>query len=133
MTKIAVTGFRGVPATWGGIEHHCENLYSRLAEKGYDITIYARSYYIPRGMSRYKGLKIKRLPTLNFKYTDALLHTLMSIVHILFAKPDIVHIHGIGPCFFSWIPRVFRPRMKVFLPVTDSTGSGKNGHGGPPG
>jgi glycosyltransferase involved in cell wall biosynthesis len=115
MTKVAVTGFRGVPATWGGIEHHCENLYSRLAEKGYDITIYARSYYVPMRMSRYKGMKIKRLPTLNFKYTDALLHTLMSIVHILFTNPDIVHIHGIGPCLFSWMPRVFRPRMKVFF------------------
>ena len=89
MTKIAVTGFRGVPASWGGIEHHCENLYSRLAEKGYDITIYARSYYVPKGMTRYKGLKIKRLPTLNFKYTDALLHTLISIVHILFTNPDM--------------------------------------------
>jgi glycosyltransferase involved in cell wall biosynthesis len=60
-------------------------------------------------------MKIKQLPTLNFKYTDALLHTLISIVHILFTNPDIVHIHGIGPCFFSWIPRVFRPRMKVFF------------------
>jgi glycosyltransferase involved in cell wall biosynthesis len=115
MTKIAVTGFRGVPATWGGIEHHCENLYSRLAEQGYDITVYARSYYISKGISSYKGLNIKRLPTLNFKYTDALLHTLISIVHILFTNPDIVHIHGIGPCFFSWIPRVFRPQMKVFF------------------
>ncbi len=115
MIKIAVTGFRGVPATWGGVEHHCENLYSRLAERGYDITIYARSYYVPRGITAYKGLKIKRLPTLNLKYTDALLHTLFSIIHILLKNPDIVHIHGIGPCFFSWIPRVFRPRMKVFF------------------
>jgi glycosyltransferase involved in cell wall biosynthesis len=115
MTKIAVTGIRGVPATWGGIEHHCENLYSRLAEMGYDITIYSRSYYVPKGMSVYKGMKIKRLPTLNRKYTDALCHTLMSILHILFDKPDIIHIHGIGPCFFSWIPRIFRPRMKVFF------------------
>ena len=37
------------------------------------------------------------------------------MIHILFTNPDIVHIHGIGPCFFSWIPRVFRPRMKVFF------------------
>jgi glycosyltransferase involved in cell wall biosynthesis len=115
MIKIAVTGVRGVPATWGGIEHHCENLYSRLAERGYDITIYARNYYVPKDITAYKGLKIKRLPTLNLKYTDALLHTLFSIIHILFTNPDIVHIHGIGPCFFSWIPRVCRPRMKVFF------------------
>ena len=115
MIKIAVTGFRGVPATWGGIEHHCESVYSRLSERGYDITVYARSYYVPKEISEYKGLKIKRLPTLNFKYSDALLHTLFSLIHILFKNPDIVHIHGIGPCFFSWLPRIFRPRMKVFF------------------
>jgi len=113
--KIAVTGCRGVPATWGGVEQHCENLYSRLAQKGYEITVYARSYYVPKGITAYKGLRIKRLPTLNLKYTDALLHTLFSVIHILFKNPDIVHIHGIGPCFFSWIPRLFRPRMKVFF------------------
>lgn len=115
MTKIAVTGFRGVPATWGGIEHHCENLYSRLAELGYEITIYARSYYVPKEVTEYKGLKITRLPTLNFKYTDALFHTIFSLIHILVKNPDIVHIHGIGPCFFGWLPRIFRPRMKVFF------------------
>jgi glycosyltransferase involved in cell wall biosynthesis len=113
--KIAVTGVRGIPATWGGVEHHCENLYSRLAERGYEITIYVRSYYTPSGLNNYKGMRIKRLPTLNLKYTDALLHTLFSVIHILFANPDIVHIHGIGPCFFSWIPRLFRPAMKVFF------------------
>lgn len=115
MIRIAVTGLRGVPATWGGIEHHCENVYSRLIELGYDITVYARSYYISKEISEYKGLKIKRLPTLYFKYSDALLHTLFSLIHILFKNPDIVHIHGIGPCFFSWLPRLFRPRMKVFF------------------
>lgn len=115
MARIAVIGLRGVPATWGGIEHHCENLYSRLAEKGYDVTIYARSYYVPKSITAYKGMKIKRLPTLNLKYTDALLHTLFSIIHVLFTNPDIVHIHGIGPCFFSWIPRIFRPKMVVFF------------------
>lgn len=113
--KIAVTGVRGVPATWGGVEHHCENLYSRLSEMGYDVTIYARSYYVPAGITHYKGLKIKRLPTLNYKYSDALLHTFFSIMRIIFTKQEVVHIHGIGPCFFSWIPRIFRPRMKVFF------------------
>ena len=115
MTKISVTGFRGVPATWGGIEHHCENLYSRLAKTGYDVTLYARSYYTPKEITSYKDMNIVRLPTLNLKYTDALLHTLISVFHILFKNPDIIHIHGIGPCFFSWIPRLFRPKMKVFF------------------
>ena len=113
--SIAVTGCRGVPATWGGVEHHCENLYSRLAAMGYDITVYARNYYVPKDTTGYKGLRIKRLPTLNFKYTDALLHTFLCVLHILFGKAQIVHIHGIGPAFFSWIPRLLRPRMKIFF------------------
>lgn len=113
--KISVTGVRGVPATWGGVEHHCENLYSRLAEKGFAVTVYARSYYAPKGITTYKGLTVKPLPTLNSKYTDALLHTFFAVVHILIKNPDIIHFHGIGPCFFSWLPRLFRPRMKVFF------------------
>jgi glycosyltransferase involved in cell wall biosynthesis len=115
MTKIAVTGLRGVPATWGGIEHHCENLYAGMVARGYDITVYARNYYVPKEITTYKGMKIKRFPTLNYKYTDALLHTFISVVHILFKNPDIIHFHGIGPCFFSWMPRLFRPKMKVFF------------------
>ncbi len=115
MIKIAVTGLRGIPAKWGGIENHCENLYSRLAKIGYDITIYSRSYYTPKGLCGHKGLKIKSLPTLNLKYTDALFHTFFSVLHILLTKPDIVHIHGIGPSFFSWLPRIFRPNMRVFF------------------
>ncbi len=113
--RISATGCRGVPATWGGIEHHCENIYSRLAEKGYDITVYARHYYTPKGVSAYKGIKVKRLPTLNLKYTDALFHTFLAVVHILIKNPDIIHFHGIGPSFFSFLPRLFRRRMKVFF------------------
>lgn len=92
--KIAVTGLRGVPATWGGVEHHCENLYSRLAERGYDITIYARNYYVPNDITKYKGLKIKRLPTLNLKYTDALLHTFFAVIHNSLYKS--------GYCSYPW-------------------------------
>jgi len=53
MARIAVTGLRGVPAAWGGVEHHCEELYSRLAANGHDITIYARSFYVKSDIKFY--------------------------------------------------------------------------------
>ena len=37
--KVFVTGTRGIPGVMGGVETHCENLYPRLAAKGYDITV----------------------------------------------------------------------------------------------
>ena len=38
-------GQRGVPATFGGIEHHVEELGSRLAERGHEVIVYARTNY----------------------------------------------------------------------------------------
>jgi glycosyltransferase involved in cell wall biosynthesis len=115
MAKIAVTGFRGVPATWGGVEHHCEELYSRLAANGHDITIYARSFYVKSDIKFYKGMKIIRLPTIGVIGLEAFVHTFLSMLHILKTRPDIVHIHAQGPCLLSWAPRLFRPDMRVFF------------------
>jgi len=114
--KIAVTGFRGIPASWGGVEHHCEQIYSRLAAKGHEIVIYARSGYVTKDVRTYKGMRIVRLPTINTKHAEAFVHTFLALLHIIVkTNPDIVHIHAQGPAMFSWIPRLFRPRMTVFF------------------
>jgi glycosyltransferase involved in cell wall biosynthesis len=113
--RISVTGLRGIPASWGGVEHHCEQIYSRLAAKGHEITVYSRCHYIPYGIQSYKGITIKTIPTINTKYTEAFAHTFLSILHILKMNPDIIHIHALGPCLFSWMPRLFRPKMRVFF------------------
>lgn len=115
MARIAVTGLRGVPATWGGVEHHCEELYSRLAARGHEVDIYARPHYVRQEIHFYKGMRIVRMPTIDRPGLEAFLHTFLSILHILKINTDIVHIHGQGPCLLSWLPRVFRPRMRVFF------------------
>ena len=44
--KIGVIGTRGIPDIQGGIETHCQELYTRLAEiKGNQVTIYRRTPY----------------------------------------------------------------------------------------
>lgn len=113
--RVAVTGLRGIPATWGGIEHHCEQLYTRLAERGYAITVYGRSGYVPKHLTSYRGIRIRCLPTITTKYTETALHTLCATAAIIADNPDIVHFHAQGPCLFSWLPRLLRPRMKVFF------------------
>ena len=39
MMKIYVLGTRGFPDIQGGVEKHCESLYTRIAQKGFDITV----------------------------------------------------------------------------------------------
>ena len=43
--RIAMIGLRGLPATFGGIEKHVEELGWRLADRGHDVTVYCRPSY----------------------------------------------------------------------------------------
>jgi glycosyltransferase involved in cell wall biosynthesis len=117
MATIAVTGLRGVPATWGGVERQCEETYSRLSKR-HRIVIYARQYYVPEGLESYRGLTIRVLPTVASKYLETFVHTGLAILDALRQRPDILHIYAQGPCLFSWLPRIFRPRMRVFFTCT---------------
>lgn len=113
--KIAVIGTRGVPATFGGVEKHCEEIYSILAELGHKITIYSRKGYIQDGIEEYKGLTIKTLPTFNSKYLEAPVHTILSLLFIVFSDADIIHFHAQGPCLFAFIAKVFAPKKKLIF------------------
>ena len=53
--KIAMLGTKGIPATWGGIERHVEEISTRLAAKGHDVTVYCRPYYTETKDKLYKG------------------------------------------------------------------------------
>ena len=113
--RVAVIGLRGIPATWGGIEHHCEQLYTRLAAKGYQVTVYGRRGYVPSHVRWWHGVRVRRIPTIPNKYTDTFLYTACAVITAMAENPDIVHFHAQGPALFSWVPRLLRPRMKVFF------------------
>lgn len=118
--KIAAIGAKGLPGVSGGIERHTEELYSRLSRRGHDVTVYCRPYFTPPDIGdTYKGIKIKRLPSLNTKHLDAVSHTLISAFHAVFTDYDIVHIHGIGPAALSFIPKIGRAKVCVTVHALD--------------
>ncbi|OGI23061.1 MAG: hypothetical protein A2255_02915, partial [Candidatus Melainabacteria bacterium RIFOXYA2_FULL_32_9] len=113
--KIAVVGSRGVPATFGGIEKHCEEIYSRLVQMGHFVTIYARKGYIDNRINEYKGIKIKPLWTFKSKHLEATFHTFWALLHAVFSDADIIHFHAQGPCLFAWIPKLLSPNKKLIF------------------
>ena len=114
-------GQKGIPAIYGGIERHVEELATRLTSCGFDVYAYNRPWYIKNSKLTtqnaklsYKGIKLIVLPSIKTKHLDAISHTFVSTMHAVFVgKFDVIHYHGVGPALLSWIPRLFSPKTKV--------------------
>jgi glycosyltransferase involved in cell wall biosynthesis len=105
--RIAFIGQKGIPVTFGGVEYHVDRLSRELAGLGHDVTVYVRNWYTPKNMTSYQGVRLRHVPTIKGKHLDASIHSFLCSIDCLFGKYDIVHYHGIGPSFFSVIPRLF--------------------------
>lgn len=110
-TRIVVTGTRGIPNIMGGVETHCEELFPRIAAKGFDVTVIRRDSYAHDGLHEYKGVKLVDLPTPKKKAFEAIIHTFKAILKAKRLKADIVHIHAIGPALLTPLARLLG--MKV--------------------
>lgn len=113
--KIAMVGQKGIPAAYGGVERHVEELSQQLGLLGYQVLVYGRRWFVGFGpIPNYRGVRAVLLPTLHTKHLDTIVHTFLATVHALFIeRVDVIHFHGVGPSLLSWIPRVFSPRTKV--------------------
>ena len=112
--KVAVLGLRGIPNVMGGIESHCQNLYPRLVRQGIDVTVIGRSPYLDKTQHTYEGITIKPLWTFNSKFLETFLHTFVGVIYTaLIIKPDIIHIHAIGPALFAPFARFLGLKVVV--------------------
>lgn len=112
---IRMIGQKGLPVSpdSGGIERHVDELATRLAAMGHDVTCYVRPRYVDARITAYKGVKLQRAPSIPTKSLDALTHAFCASLSALFRKTDIIHYHGVGPATLAWIPRLFKPSVKV--------------------
>lgn len=112
--KICAIGLRGIPDVMGGIESHCQQLYPRLVENGVDVTVIARSPYIEKKHSVYKGVKVVSVWAMRHKLLETFLHTFIAIFYArIIVRPDIVHIHAVGPALFTPLARLLGMKVVV--------------------
>ena len=117
--KIVVTGTRGIPDIMGGVETHCQELFPRLVEMGYDVTIIRRSAYIKKGVDKragvvndvWKGVKLVNLKSPRKKSFEAIIHTMKAVIMARWMGAKVVHIHAIGPAMVTPLARLLG--MKV--------------------
>ena len=109
--RIAILGTRGVPAAYGGFETFAEELGSRLAALGHEVTVYGRSHVVPRGLGRYRGMQLRVLPAIRHKYLETIAHTALSVIDVLPRHYDIVLICNNANAPFALVPRLTGARV----------------------
>ncbi|MGZ3812150.1 MAG: glycosyltransferase family 4 protein [Mucilaginibacter sp.] len=106
--KIIVLGTRGIPDIPGGVETHCEELYPRMVKDGLnEITIVCRScYVVNKELKQYKNISLKTIYAPRHKYFESIIHSFLSILYAFTKRPDIVHIHAVGPNIMTPLARL---------------------------
>jgi glycosyltransferase involved in cell wall biosynthesis len=116
--RVAFIGGRGVISKYSGIEAYYEEVGGRLAGMGHEVTIYCRSYFTP-AQNEHHGMRLIRLPTIRSKHLETLVHTILSTVHVLASRCDVVHYHALGPALFSFLPRLLGKKTVVTVQGLD--------------
>ncbi len=124
--RIAFIGQRCIPARYGGVETHVEQVATRLAAKGHDVWVYCRNHFkqtaldaMPEhvvsnssGEIRYKGVRLLFKPSIPTKHLDSASNTFFCALDAALKHDfDIIHFHGIGPSAFAPLPNLNSRRV----------------------
>jgi hypothetical protein len=84
--KVAIVGFNGLPARYGGWETLVNHLTRRLS-KSFDFTVYCPAKKYPEKLIKYNGVKLK--------YINLDAYGVQSIMYDFFVNADdLPHITG---------------------------------------
>lgn len=111
--RVFVCGTRGIPDIPGGVERHCQELYPRIVARGHDIILSVRDCYVVNKNEVWEGVRLVRFFAPKKKNLEAFVHTLISVIKAFRYRPDLVHVHAIGPALFTPLFRVMGFRVVV--------------------
>jgi glycosyltransferase involved in cell wall biosynthesis len=97
----------------GGIESHAEQLYKRLAVLGCDVEVMVRTPYVPRDTGALAPIRLRRIWSPRRSGVEALIHSMIGVLYAAVARPDILHIHGVGPAIVTPFARLLGLRVVV--------------------
>lgn len=103
--RIAMLGHKRMPSREGGVEVVVEELSTRMAAMGNDVTAYSRkghnvagSEYDAETVTDYKGVKVREVATLDIRGLAAATSSYFATKAAVKDRPDVIHFHAEGPC-----------------------------------
>ena len=111
---IMMLGLRGFPKVQGGVESHVENLSRELVAMGCTVTALVRSAHQTHDAGRpWQGIRFKKIWSPSSARLEAIVHTFLGVLYAATVRPDILHIHAIGPALMTPLARLLGLRVVV--------------------
>ncbi len=105
--KIAIVGTRGIPNRYGGFERFAEQISSRFADDGHQVTVYCRRAFTRPDDVYDRRVRRVIVPSLHQKHLDTWVSTFFAAVHVACSDNDIVLLCNVANSPFAYIPRLF--------------------------
>ena len=105
--KIAIVGTRGIPNRYGGFERFAEEISSRFAGHGHDVTVYCRRAFTSPDDEFDHRVRRVIVPSLHQKHLDTWVSTFLAAIHVAFSDRDAVLMCNVANAPLAYIPRIF--------------------------
>jgi glycosyltransferase involved in cell wall biosynthesis len=111
---VMAIGLRGIPNIPGGVEAHASELYPRLRALGAKVTVLGRRPYRTADCpDQWRGVDVRWISSPKMQGAEALIHTLFGVLYAAVRRPDVLHIHAVGP--WLWAPLAKLLGLKVVV------------------
>jgi len=104
--RLAILGTRGVPARYGGFETFAEELGTRLAERGIEVTVFCERVSEAPEPSKFRGIDLEYVRTPRLGPLTTIIFDL-TILWRARKGFDVVYMLGYGASLFCFIPRLY--------------------------
>lgn len=112
--RVVMLGLRGIPNVQGGVEKHVEMLAGKLVEHGWDADVIGRRHYLQKPSSfSWNGIRVFPLWAPRLMALEAFVHTFVGVCFAALRRPDILHIHAVGPALLVPLARLLGMKVVV--------------------
>lgn len=112
--RVMMLGLRGIPNVQGGVEKHVEMLASKLVGYNWEVEVVGRHRYIEGGtVDPWNGVDVISLWAPRRMALEAIVHTFLGVCLAAWRRPDVLHIHAIGPALMTPLARFFGLKVVV--------------------
>ena len=117
--RIAMIGLKALPPRYGGFETAADEISRRLVALGHEVIVYNRAGLSAYEGDDYEGVKLVTLPTINRKNLSSITHSLLSTLHVLFHRVDVVQYFVTGNTLFAPLARLAGMKTVCSVDGTD--------------
>lgn len=111
--RVAMIGHKRIPGRGGGVEVVVEELSTRLAAMGVDVTAYNRKSRGESSPSEFQGVRLVDVPTPDSKKLNAVVYSHLATVRAVIDGADIIHYHALGPAASLWLAKLLGKKVVV--------------------